>query len=397
MELKSSPAIPGSTRVVVALGATQTLAWASSYYLPAILAEPIARGVNVPETHVLAAFSCALVLSALIAPKVGRVIDRAGGRGVLCASNVVLAAGLVLLAGAQGTVTLAIAWGALGIGMGMGLYDAAFAALARIYGTAARAPITGITLFAGFASTLGWPLTAAIESEWGWRSACLTWSAIHLFVCLPLNRYCLPASASHVRVAILRPEKTSTVADQSSVMWLLAFVFAAAWFVTGAMATHLPSLLREAGATTAQAIGFAALVGPSQVAARLAEFGLLRHIHPIVSARIAAAMLPLGVGMLVIFGMPYGLAAFAILYGAGNGLLTIAKGTLPLAMLGPKDYGYRQGLIGAPARMAQATAPLLFGLLVSRWGIWSLAAAVTLTLSALIALLILRPQHQATS
>jgi len=388
MEKPSSPA--AVTRVVIVLGTTQTLAWASSYYLPAILAEPIAAAAGVSVTTVLAAFSGALVLSALIAPRVGRAIDRAGGKGVLCLSNLVLATGLALLAGAQGPVTLALAWAMLGLGMGMGLYDAAFATLARIYGAAARAPITGITLIAGFASTLGWPLTAAIESEWGWRTACLVWSGIHLFVCLPLNRYGLPSQASPVDALAPSSARPEENVHRTSVLWLLAFIFAATWFVTGAMATHLPRLLQEAGASPAEAVGYAALVGPAQVAARLAEFGLLRRIHPIVAARIAATLHPLGVGMLAIFGMPLGLAAFAVLHGAGNGMLTIAKGTLPLALLGPKDYGYRQGLIGAPARMAQATAPLLFGLLLDRWGIWSLAASALITLSAMVALFILR-------
>jgi hypothetical protein len=175
------------------------------------------------------------------------------------------------------------------------------------------------------------------------------------------------------------------------VMWLLASIFAATWFVTGAMATHLPRLLQLAGATPGEAVGYAALVGPAQVAARLAEFGFLRRIHPIVSARIAAGLHPIGVFILGVSSGPAGLAAFTVLYGAGNGLLTIAKGTLPLALLGPVSYGYRQGLIGAPARMAQATSPLLFGLLIERWGLWSLGASATLTLFALAALLFLRP------
>ena len=159
--------------VVGALGTAQTLAWGSSYYLPAILADPIAQGLGLSRTTVFALFSGALLLSAVLGPAVGRAIDNRGGRGVLALSNLVLATGLVLLSVAQGFVTLALAWAVLGVGMAMGLYDPAFATLTGLYGRAARGPITGITLIAGFASTVGWPLSAFLDAQFGWRTACL--------------------------------------------------------------------------------------------------------------------------------------------------------------------------------------------------------------------------------
>ena len=150
--------------VILALGTTQTLAWASSMYLPAILADPMARDLGVSSNWIFAAFSASLVISALLGPRVGRQIDLVGGRSVLSMSNLVLAAGLTLLGFSYSIPVLVVAWLLLGVGMGAGLYDAAFAALGRIYGDAARRSITGITLIAGFASTVGWPLTA-----WGWK------------------------------------------------------------------------------------------------------------------------------------------------------------------------------------------------------------------------------------
>ena len=149
--------------VVAALGTAQTLAWGSSYYLPAILADPIAQGLGVSRTVVFGLFSGALLLSAVLGPSVGRAIDNRGGRGVLALSNLVLAAGLALLGVAQGVSILALAWAVLGVGMAMGLYDPAFATLTGLYGREARGPITGITLIAGFASTVGWPLRCAIR------------------------------------------------------------------------------------------------------------------------------------------------------------------------------------------------------------------------------------------
>ena len=381
-------ATPARSRhvVVAALGIAQTLAWASSYYLPAILADPIGASLGVPRSWVFAAFSMALLIAAFTGPTVGRVIDRYGGRGVLALSNVVLATGLVALAAANGVVVLFAAWAILGVGMALGLYDAGFAALAALYGQNARGPITGITLYAGFASTVSWPVSTFLNGALGWRETVLVWAALNLVVGLPLNRFVLPVPA--------QPARVSHTAGQSigwkprKQMFLLAFVFAAAWFVTGAMAAQLPTLLERAGATPVQAVAAAALVGPAQVAARLGEFLILRRIHPLVSARIAALLHPLGAAVFAVIGPPAA-AAFAIFYGAGNGLLTIARGTVPLAVFGPHAYGERTGLLGAPARASQAFAPLLFGLLIDVMGTSAIFVSSALCLAAFAALLCL--------
>jgi len=372
--------------VVGALGSAQTLAWGSSYYLPAILADPIADGLGLSRTVLFGVFSGSLLVSALLGPLVGRVIDTYGGRGVLALSNLVLAAGLVLLALTQGLVTLVAAWTVLGVGMAMGLYDPAFATLAGLYGRAARGPITGITLIAGFASTVGWPLSALLEAHFGWRGACLVWAALNLFIGLPLNRLLVPRAPPPSRAT--EPQGTAGPAPRGA-MPLLAFVFAATWFVTGAMAAHLPRLLEIAGASATGAIAAAALVGPAQVAARLVEFGALKRTHPLISARLAAALHPIGAILLIALG-PSAITAFAVLHGAGNGLLTIAKGTLPLAIFGPVGYGLRSGVLGAPARAAQAGAPLMFGLLLDRMGLGVLAISAGLSLAAAVALLMLK-------
>jgi predicted MFS family arabinose efflux permease len=371
--------------VVSALGVSQTLAWASSYYLPAILANPIAAAAHVPSSWVFGAFSTGLLIAAFAGPAVGRVIDRYGGRGVLVLSNVVLAAGLVALATITGPIALFAAWAILGIGMSLGLYDAGFAALAALYGRNARGPITGITLFAGFASTVSWPLSTVLNSAFGWRETVLVWAALNLVIGVPLNLL-LPVPARQLRLA--HEAESSVGWKPYKEMFLLAFVFAAVWFVTGAMAAHLPGLLERAGATPVQAIAAAALVGPAQVAARLMEFFILRRAHPLISARVAALLHPIGAAVFAIVG-PASATAFAVLYGAGNGLLTIARGTVPLAVFGPEGYGERTGLLGAPARAAQALAPLLFGLLLDSMGPSVIAVSSALCLAAFAALLCL--------
>ncbi len=381
---------------VASLGIAQTLAWASSYYLPAMLATSMARDLGVSTPTVFLGFSLALVVSALLGPFAGRAIDRYGGRPVLAANSFVFAAGLIALALAQGPVGLFVAWAILGVAMSAGLYEAAFAALVYLYGKDARGAITGITLLAGFASTIGWPLSAWLELQWGWRAACLVWAGLHLLVALPLN-WRLPAAAASPTPppAPGAPELTNTAVaapastqPPSHTAVLLAFVFAVTWFISTAMAAHLPRLLLVQGVPLAAALVFAGLVGPAQVAGRLLEYGLLRNIHPLVSARLAGGMHTLGAVLFMLFGVPAG-ALFTVLHGAGNGVLTIAKGTLPLVLFGIKDYGARQGLLMLPARFAQALSPWLFGLAIDRFGadaLWFSAALGGLGLAALLLL-----------
>jgi predicted MFS family arabinose efflux permease len=372
--------------IILALGTTQTLAWASSYYLPAILADPIARDLGVSANWIFAAFSGSLVIAAMLGPRVGRQIDLVGGRPVLTMSNLTLAAGLALLGITSSIPVLIAAWLLLGVGMGLGLYDAAFAALGRIYGDAARRPITGITLMAGFASTVGWPLTALGLESIGWRNTCFAWALAHVVIGLPLNFFMLPA-VKGAKAAAATAVKPHIPIDRT--MILLAFTFAAAWTVTGAMAAHMPRILEAAGATTVQAVAAGALFGPAQVVARIIEASFLSRYHPLLSTRLACLMHPIGAAILAVAGGAAS-SAFAIFFGLGNGILTIARGTLPLAIFGPRNYGYRLGLVGAPARMAQAAAPLLFGLLIDTMGSRVLIVSSALSLSAFLALCLLR-------
>ena len=394
-----------STRVVVAaLGTTQTIAWASSHYLPAVLAVPIASDLGIGTSVVFAAFSLALLVSGALGPMVGRMVDRRGGRDVLVASNLILAAGLLLLGAAQGVFTLFAAWLLIGVGIAAGLYDAAFATLVGIYRERSRSAITGITLIAGFASTIGWPVSALIEGNLGWRAVCEFWALMHLLVCLPANRWLLPglatdrpepvplaaASTGVAQHATAAGARTAAVArHRRQTVLLLGFVFAASGFVAGAMATQSLRLLEVMGATPAAAIVAGMLIGPAQVAARLLEFWIARRVTPLASARVALALHPVGAVGLLAFGAPAAMA-FAMLHGASNGLVTIARGTLPLWLFGPIGYGALLGRIGGFARVVQAIAPFAFGLAIDAFG--GAAAAITAGLmsAAVIALLAIR-------
>lgn len=377
----------GVTATVAALGTAQTLAWASSYYLPAILAVPMGRDLGVSTPTVFAVFSLALILSALLGPSAGRAIDRWGGRPILMVSSLIFAVGLGVLAMAQGPLGLAVAWLILGIGMGSGLYEVAFASLVRLYGRDSRSVIIGITLIAGFASTVGWPLTAWLEAEIGWRGACWTWAIMHLLMGLPLNAAMpkmQPPSVAPAEVAT----KVGGIYSAGRSMWLLAFVFAVTGFINTAMAAHLPRVLQAGGADLAVAVAIGALVGPAQVAGRLLELGVLRNVHPLLSARLATLMHPFGATLFALFGTSMS-AGFALLHGAGNGMLTIAKGTLPLALFGPAGYGQRQGLLMVPTRIAQALAPWVFGLCLDRYGDNAMWISAAIGFAAFIALIML--------
>lgn len=355
-----------SSRLTISLGVTQTIAWASSYYLIAILATPIAAELSVSTVNIYAAFSAALILTAIVGPMAGRLIDQFGGKPVLLCTNVIFAIGLCILSVADSIVVSWLGWITLGLAMGMGLYEAAFATLARLLGNGARKSITGITLIAGFASTIGWPITTWAEAEFGWRATCLLWATIHVFIAMPLNFLFIP---SVEKQPINQPEEDSKNDVKFDFnMVLLAIAFGALWTVTSGVAAHLPGILQEAGITLQMAVIAGMCLGPAQVLARIIEFRFLENYHPIISAKLCALAHPLGV-LLLVLGLPFKAFFFVMLHGVSSGLSSIIKGTLPLAIYGAEHYGYRLGLIGIPGRIGQAMAPLFFSIVIEHYGL----------------------------
>jgi MFS family permease len=344
---------------VSAIGIAQILAWGSSYYLLSLLAGPIAADTGWPLAWVFGALSLGLLVSGLVSPRIGHIIERRGGRPVLAASAILLSLGLLGL-GLSPTLPVFIgSWLVIGIGMGAGLYDPAFSALGRMYGEDARPAITQVTLFGGFASTVCWPLTAILAETIGWRGTCLTYAAIHLAVVLPLYWFGLPREApsapvpktAGVRAAgDLRP-------DQRLPFLLLAAGFTLAYATMTVIAVQLPALLQAQGLTLAAAVGLGALIGPSQVGGRILEMMFGRKIHPIWSLVVSTALVV--VGILVLVGVSDGAAMGIILYGMGSGIRSIARGTVPLAMFGREGYAILMGRLALPTLLATAVAPLL--------------------------------------
>jgi Major Facilitator Superfamily len=365
----AADARPLDRRVVItALGIAQILAWGTSFYFPAVFAEPIVAETGWSLGFVVGGTSIGLLTAGLISPQVGRAIDVHGGRPVLLASSLFYAAGLAL-AGISPALPIYLAgWVLIGIGMGSGLYDAVFAALGRMYGSGARGPITNLTLFGGFASTVCWPLSAFMIEQFGWRSACFIYAAIHLFVMLPLQA----AVVGSVR-KVEKPHATPTAAADASrinnealIFALVALVLSIAAGIGSIVVVHLLIFLQARGVDFATAVSLGTIFGPAQVGARVVESLFGKRYHPIWTM-IASCTL-MAAGLLLLFGAVPALILVILLYGAGYGISWIGRGTLPLALFGPVRFPRLMGKLAFPSLIVQALAPSAGALLLEAKG-----------------------------
>ncbi|WP_374652149.1 MFS transporter [Dongia sp.] len=363
--VKTSPRL-----VVPVLGVTQILAWGSSYYLPAVLAQPIAADTGWSLPWIVGGLSLGLLTAGLAAPFIGRKIRQHGGRPVLAASALLLAGGLLGLSLAPNLGIFLLAWLAIGLGMGAGLYDPAFSTLGHIYGQGARPLIAGLTLFGGFASTACWPLSAFLAGELGWRGACLTYALIHLGISLPLYLFALPPGSAR-RILAAPPAQDAVPAPAPPRPPRATFILLAASIMIGAtvstvISVHLLVILQAQGLALAAAVALGALVGPSQVGARFIEMLIGRYHHPIWTKLASVSCVAIGLGFLW-GGLPATFLAL-IFYGAGIGLESIARATLPLVLFGPDDYAPIMGQLARPSLIAQAAAPSVGALMLELWG-----------------------------
>ncbi|WP_458094484.1 MFS transporter [Roseomonas sp. WA12] len=364
------PALASPPRLVVvsAIGIAQILAWGSSYYLLAVLAGPVAADTGWSLTWIMGALSVGMLVSGLASPRIGHLIHGRGGRPVLAASAVLLAAGLLMLGLAPNLSVFVLAWVVIGLGMATGLYDPAFSSLGRLYGDEARSAITHVTLFGGFASTVCWPLSALLVEQLGWRGTCLTYAAIHLAVVLPLYLLGVPREARRAPDAA---KGDGMAAGQVRPEQRLAFVLLAGGFTLAAVvmtvvSVHLLTLLQARGVGLAAAVALGALIGPSQVGARILEMLVGRRAHPVWSLVASAVLVAIGLGLLA--GGVTAAGAGIVLYGAGSGIRSIARGTVPLALFGREGYAVLMGRIAMPTLVAQAASPSFGAWLLDGFG-----------------------------
>ena len=343
-------------RLGLVLGINQTLSWGMTFYLPAVVVVPASGDLHQSSFALLGAFTMSLLIAGTCAPRVGRWIDRHGGKGCIAASIVVLAAGQAVLALSPNIAVWYLGWGVLGIGMAMGLYDAAFATIGTLLGREAGPTITGITLLAGFASTVFWSLGSAVIGFTGWRGLMLLYVGIMLCLNLPMVLALVPRLDQNRKEAIQAATERTPV-SRTAIVCLAGF-FTLRWFITSALAAHILALMHGIGLDAAAAVVVASLIGPGQVAGRVLEWTVGRRFHLLLRARIAALLFPVGAALLPLGG-PVAATAFAILYGMSNGIMTINRGTLPLALFGPNGYATVLGWLAVPVLVAQAVAPTM--------------------------------------
>ena len=364
---------------ITALGIVQILGWGTSFYIPAVLAGPIVADTGWSLFWVVGGTSIGLLVAGLISPRVGAVIDRRGGRPVLMLSSLLYATGLAGIGLAPSLPVYLLGWVVLGGGMGSGLYDAVFAALGKRYGEDARAPITHLTLFGGFASTVCWPLSALLAESFGWRGACLIYAALHLVVSLPLQMAVMPPlKAAQADIAASGPAQRKPVILKPGKrlrFLLLALILSIASGIGSTVIVHFMIFLQARGADLALAVTLGTLFGPAQVGARVIESLFGRHYHPIWTMVASCAAMAVGMAMLSA-GFPI-LALTILIYGGGYGIMWIARGTLPLALFGAERFPTLIGRLAFPSLIVQALAPSAAALMIERHGAGATMAALT--------------------
>ena len=365
-----------ATLAILALGITQIVAWGTTLYALGVLGKPIAADTGWSQTIVFGGLTIGLLVSSATSTLVGRLIDRRG-QSVMAIGSVLVAVGLVLLALVPSVAMYLVVWAFLGLAMRMTLYDAAFAALVQVTPSRGRRAISYLTLFGGFASSVFWPIGHALNSAYGWRTTLVIFAAINLLLCLPLHWFGLArreteAQAERARVADATAAPAAPPlegAPRAIAMALFSVIVAASAVVFGALAVHLVPLLEASGLTAAAAVFIASLKGVAQVVGRIWDLTLARKWHPIDVGRVSVAFMPLSFLVLMFGGASFATAlAFTLLFGISNGLVTIMRGAVPLALFGPKGYGEVLGILATPYLLLAAIAPAAFALVVERSG-----------------------------
>lgn len=350
------------------------MVWGGSFFLLAVMGEPILRETGWDGHWVYGALSLGLMVSALLAPLSSRLVARYGGRRQLAASGVVVGAGLLLVANAHSLQVFLLAWVVIGVGMAIGLYEALFATLGALYAERAGRAITGITLISGFATTITWPLVAYAIDQFGWRVTCTAYALMLIVAVAPLYLWVLPAGPHG---ATSKPVAAATdVSVDRRLYLLLMWIFAFGAIIMTAVSVQLVAVLQGLGHSLATAIAMSALLGPSQVASRVLQM-VARKRHPIWTALVSSVLVAVGVALVAL--APGATALGLLLYGCGNGLRAIVRGLLPLALLPPAQYVALMGKMSRPSLIGQALTPLVGGYLLQQFG----AMAVLATLAAL--------------
>ena len=374
---------------VCTLGVVQITAWGTSYYCLGVLAGPIAADTGWSRSLIYFGFTVALLVMGGVSTLAGRAIDRYGARNVMALGTLLVSAGLYALSLVRSEFAYLFVWAFLGVGMRLCLYDAAFAALVQVVPRRGRVAISYLTLFGAFASTVFWVIGHYLNEAQGWRETLALFAVINLVVCLPL-----------IWIGLARreaPGKDSAVAAQAApsadeaplegtmrvvAMGLFALVMSLNGFVFAVVTVQLVPLLEAAGLATAAAVWVASLKGFAQFGGRVVEIVFGRNLRAITVARIAIGILPVSFALLLAAqGSLYAIVAFTLLMGASQGVITIVRGAVPLALFGAAGYGAVLGLLATPVLIVNAVSPTIFAMIVDRWG-WQVSQIALVAVSA---------------
>jgi MFS family permease len=385
-----------SARAVAALGATQIVGYGTLYYAFPIAVPAMAATHGVTQTWLYGVFSAGMLAGGLIAPRVGRAMDRHGAPRVMTVGSALAAGLLALVPFAPDWLTLTVLILALELVAVAVLYDGAFATLALLRGADARRAITQLTLIAGFASTLFWPLTGWLIAAVGWQATYGVFALLNLAIALPFHLWLArqPATAMPVTphaAAVETVDIRLTGPQAMRAFWLVATGFALSGMLVAALGVHLVPLLQASGLGAASYL-VAMVMGPSQVAIRATDALFWKGLHPVDVALISGAALPLAVlALMLAQGNAAAAVGFAMLFGVGGGLSSIVRGTVPLALFGPQGYGALLGRLTFVRTLLSAVAPFLFALVMAQAGPQAaMGVAAAVGVGALVPLVMLR-------
>jgi MFS family permease len=373
--------------IVSALGLTQIIGYGTLYYSFSILAPGMAKDLGLTLAEVFGIFSASLFIGGLSATYIGRQMDRLGAATVMTIGSVLASLTLVLCAWSPSVAIFAVAVILLEISSGMVQYQAAFASLVESDPRTASRSITYLTLIAGFASTIFWPISAALTGYLSWREIYLVFAGLNLFLCMPLHYWIM-------RVGKTGADADSTIRTRETVigtlpvharrrgMILVSFAFAMLGFSLSAMLAHMVPMLGSIGLGAA-AVVIGSLFGPAQVLSRLINMVFGKSLSPPALAVLSAILIVAGVLVLLMAGnwLP-GAVAFAICLGLGSGINSIAQGSLPLHLFGSDGYGAITGKMAAARLAIGAGAPFVFAAAMENFGI-SFALAANACLGAI--------------
>ncbi|MFL6676497.1 MAG: MFS transporter [Massilia sp.] len=348
-------------RTIGILAFTQISSWGALYYAFAILVPGIQRDLGLTPEAAFGAFSWSLLVAGLVATPAGILLDRFGGQLVMAGGSLVCGCGLLWLSRCASLASYFGAWTVLGVAMALTLYEAAFATINRKFASGSRQAISNLTLFAGFASTIFWPLTLKLDSLLGWRDTYFWFGIAQFVLCLPLHLGLGPDAPRAAAASSGDVDRSHTLGEalRHPAFWQLAMAFSAFAFIFSALSVHLIPMLKQLGHAAGMAVLMSTLIGPTQVAGRIGERTLARHALPQTVGKFTFSALPAALLVLWLFGtQAWAAAVFCILYGLSNGLVTIVRGTIPQALFGRENYGAISGALSGPSLLSKAAGPL---------------------------------------